>query len=232
MSESEQLLLDLAGAPSLTRDDLIVSPANLDAASLIDRWPGWVAPYAVLVGPQGCGKTHLAEIWRKNADAHVINPEELLDADLDAAQQGKPLLIDGLTPENLDETQLFHLMNAVRNAQSHMLLTTETPMEHWSIATPDLVSRVKSATTVQVAPPDDALLTGVITKLFSDRQIEVQSAVIDYIVQRIERSLGVANQLVDQLDKLALANKSSVTKPLVKRLLDSMSDGQSVHELL
>ncbi len=232
MSESEQLLLDLAGAPSLTRDDLIVSPANLDAASLVDRWPAWSAPFAVLVGPQGCGKTHLAEIWRKHSHAHRVNPGKLTDDDLDAAQHGEQLLIDGLTPENLDETRLFHLMNAVRNAKSHMLLTAESPMEHWPIDTADLMSRIKSATTIHIAAPDDTLLTGVITKLFSDRQIEVQPAVIEYIVQRTERSLGVANQLVDQLDKMALINKSGVTKPLVKKLLDSIRDGQTGQELL
>lgn len=226
MSESDQLLLDLGGAPSLTRDDLIVTSSNLDAASLVDRWPDWNGPFAVLVGPKGCGKTHLAEIWANRAQAYRLNLGAMSSADLDAAQAGKPIVIDGLTPEVLDETHLFHLMNSVRNAQSHMLLTSDTPIELWPIKTADLMSRIKSATTVTIAPPDDALLAGVISKLFSDRQVDVQVSVIQYIVQRTERSLDVANQLVQRLDKMALANKTSVTKPLVKQLLDDFENGQ------
>lgn len=226
MTESDQLLLDLGGAPSLTRDDLIVTASNLDAVSLVDRWPAWSGPFAVLVGPKGCGKTHLVEIWANRTQAYRPNLDELCGADLDAAQAGRPIAIDGLKPENLDETHLFHLMNFVRNAQSHMLLTSETPIELWPINTADLMSRIKSATTVAISPPDDALLEGVISKLFSDRQIEVQVSVIQYIVQRIERSLDVANQLVQRLDKMALANKTSVTKPLVKQMLDDFENGQ------
>jgi len=226
LSEFDQLLLDLGGAPSLTRDDLIVSPSNLDAASLVDRWPAWSGPYAALVGPKGYGKTHLAEIWSQRAQAYRLDLEASSDADLDAAQAGRPILIDGLTPENLNETQLFHLMNSVRNAQSHMLLTSDTPMAHWPIETADLMSRIKSATTVSISAPDDALLAGVIAKLFSDRQIDVQASVIQYTAQRIERSLAVANQLVERLDNMSLANKKSVTKPLVKQMLDNIENGQ------
>ena len=226
MSEFDQLLLDLGGAPSLTRDDLIVSSSNLDAASLIDRWPSWSGPFAVLVGPKGCGKTHLAEIWSDRAEAYRLDLDALSSADLDAAQAGRRITIDGLTPDRLDETHLFHLMNSVRNAQSQMLLTSDTPMEHWPIKTADLMSRIKSATTVSISPPDDALLAGVIAKLFSDRQIDVQISVIQYIVQRIERSLEVANQLVERLDKMAHVNKTSVTKQLVKQMLDNIENGQ------
>lgn len=226
MSEFDQLLLDLGGAPSLTRDDLIVSSSNLDAASLIDHWPAWNGPFAVLVGPRGCGKTHLAEIWSDRADAYRLDLGALNSADLDAAQAGRCISIDGLTPDLLDETHLFHLMNSVRNAQSHLLLTSETPIELWPIKTADLMSRIKSATTVHISPPDDALLTGVIAKLFSDRQIDVQISVIQYIVQRIERSLEVAIDLVERVDKMALQNKTSVTKPLVKQMLDNMENGQ------
>jgi chromosomal replication initiation ATPase DnaA len=226
LSEFDQLLLDLGGAPSLTRDDLIVSSSNLDAVSLVDRWPDWNGPFAVLVGPKGCGKTHLAEIWTQRAGAYQLDLDALGGDDLDAAQAGRCIAIDGLTQERLDETHLFHLMNSVRNARSYMLLTSETPMEYWPIKTADLMSRIKSATTVTISPPDDILLAGVISKLFSDRQIEVHLSVIQYIAQRIERSLDVAIQLVERLDKIALVNKTSVTKPLVKQLLDDLQNGQ------
>ena len=52
--------------------------------------------------------------------------------------------------------------------------------------------------------PDDALLKAVLVKLFVDRQLVVDTTVVDYIALRIERSLAKAAELVALLDKEAL----------------------------
>lgn len=227
MADSSQLLFDLGTKPSLTRDDLMVSTANLGAVSLIDIWPQWQAPYAILTGPKGSGKTHLAEIWRVKADAHRVNPAAFSSQDLDAAQAGKAIVIDDLTFDALDETALFHLMNAVRTSQSTMLITAATHPEFWAIKTPDLVSRIKAAINLTIQEPDDILMSLVISKLFSDRQVNVPASVIQYMVQRMERSLEAANDAVAAIDKLALETKSPVTKPLVSQVIKHLDNEQS-----
>ena len=58
---------------------------------------------------------------------------------------------------------------------------------------------------MELGEPDDDLLRRVLVKLFADRQLAVDSAVVDYIVVRMERSLQAANALVDDLDREALA---------------------------
>lgn len=227
MSDINQLILDLGGSPSLTRDDLVVSAANIDAVALVEGWPNWQAPWAILIGATGCGKSHLAEIWHAKSGAEKLVDAELTDDALDAAQNGRPILIDGLQADDFDETRLFHLMNAVRTAQSSMLITAETRPDLWSISVPDLLSRIKAATTVEIAPPDDALLRAVALKLFVDRQIQVEAGVVDYIVQRIERSLETVNHLVREIDKVALQKQARVTKPLVRDVIDGLDDGQA-----
>lgn len=221
MSKSGQLLLDLGGAPSLTRDDLVVSAANLNAASLIDNWPHWSSPWAILIGAKGYGKSHLAEVWCEVAYAHRVEPSNLSDEDLDEAQSGRPVLIDGLFDGQYDETRLFHLMNAIRNAQATMLITAENAPGLWDTKTADLNSRFKAATTVEIGEPDDALLHAVIAKLFADRQISVAPEVVDYLAMRIDRSLDSANRIVQRLDKEALVSKSRITKPFIARVLES-----------
>ncbi|WP_018687522.1 HdaA/DnaA family protein [Ahrensia kielensis] len=222
MVEANQLLLDLRGAPSLTRDDLVVSAANLNAASLIDNWPHWPSPWAVLIGAKGYGKSHLAEIWCEAAQAHRVNPSELSDVDLDEAQKGRPILIDGLSEGNFDETRTFHLMNAVRNAQQTMLITAENNPALWRLETADLRSRFKAATTVEIGEPDDALLRAVLAKLFADRQINVGPDIVEYLATRIDRSLGSANHVVNLLDREALMSKARITKPLIARVLETI----------
>ena len=114
----------------------------------------------------------------------------------------------------LDETGLFHAVNAVRAAGSHMLLTARRFPSAWGVALPDLASRLKAAATVEIREPDDLLLAGVIAKLFADRQVEVEPHVVQFLVRRIERSLATAIRVVDRLDRAALEQKTRITRGL------------------
>lgn len=220
--------LDLPASPSLSRDDLIVTDANRAAATLIERWPDWQAPVAVIVGPPGSGKTHVATVWRAIADAHALaDPLAPTAADLDAAQSGRPILADGLSPEKLDETALFHLINAVRGAGVTMLATAATNPSAWPLRTADLRSRLRAAMVAELGQPDDALLQAVAVKLFADRQVSVDPAVVAYLLPRLERSLPALAAIVDRLDRAALARKTSITRPLAAEILRAIEDEQS-----
>jgi chromosomal replication initiation ATPase DnaA len=72
---------------------------------------------------------------------------------------------------------------------------------------------------VTLAPPDDALLSAVLVKLFADRQLAVGEGVIAYLLPRIERSLAGARGVVAELDKAALSRGRAVTKQLAAEIL-------------
>lgn len=219
-----QLPLDLGHGVGYSRDELVVSRANAEAVALIDRWPDWPAPVVVLAGPSGSGKTHLAEIWRDAAGAMSLAPGSLGEG---AARLGsRPALIDDIDGGAVDEQGLFHLINAVRAAGSHLLVTARRFPAAWGIALPDLISRLKAAATVEIHEPDDLLLTGVIMKLFADRQVEVEPHVVQYIVRRIERSLGTAMRVVERLDRAALEQKTRITRTLTAEVVSAMDEGQ------
>ena len=63
-------------------------------------------------------------------------------------------------------------------------------------------------------------MTGVLAKLFADRQIEVEPGALRYLVERMERSLDAASRIVAAVDLEALAVKKRVTRPLLKRVLE------------
>ncbi len=73
----QQLTLDLAHSPALGREDFLVSPSNAAAFALVDQWPNWPTHGAVIVGPPGSGKSHLASVWQpadralRNVGAHA-----------------------------------------------------------------------------------------------------------------------------------------------------------------
>ncbi|HEV2504162.1 MAG TPA: DnaA regulatory inactivator HdaA [Mesorhizobium sp.] len=229
MERPRQLPLDLGHGTAYSRDDLVVSASNAQAATLVDRWPDWPAPVVVLAGPAGSGKTHLAEIWRDAADAIVIEAGKVAQGA--AAFDGRPVLIDDIDAGAFDQQGLFHLINNVRGAGSHLLLTARRFPAAWGTTLPDLASRLKAAATVEIHEPDDVLLAGVITKLFADRQIEVEPHVVQYLVRRIERSLATAMRVVERLDRMALEQKARITRTMAADAVSAMDEGQGEFEL-
>jgi chromosomal replication initiation ATPase DnaA len=227
-----QLPLDLGHVAASSRDDLVVSAANRDALALVERWPDWPSPVVILAGPPGSGKSHLAAIWREQARATMIPAHDVgaIQARIAAGQiegGAARALVEDADQSGLDQTGLFHLINSVRAGSGHLLLTARSFPVAWPVKLPDLASRLKAATTVEIHEPDDLLLSGVITKLFSDRQVDIESNVVQFLARRIERSLSAANQVVERLDALALERKSRITRALAGEVVSQLEEGTS-----
>ncbi|MBB1248080.1 MULTISPECIES: DnaA regulatory inactivator HdaA [unclassified Rhizobium] len=213
----EQLPLSFSHEAAQGRDDLVVSSPLSAAAALIDRWPDWPSPVVVLAGPPGSGKTHLAEIWRKTASAARLADETVDDA-VRLAEIG-PVLVEDADRNAYDQTLLFHIINAARAHGQSLLITARVRPTAWGVTLPDLMSRLKAATLVEIGPPDDALLTQVLYKLFADRQLMIDEKLAAYIVGRMERSLAAAQSIVDKLDRLALARGVKLSRALAAEVL-------------
>ncbi len=223
-----QIPLDLGHVPGHSRDEMVVSDANRSAVALVDSWPDWPASAVVLAGPAGSGKSHLAAIWAEQADAIAIDTSDSGSwaRSLERCLERRgPALVDD-ADLRLDEEALFHLMNAVRASGAHLLLTSRRFPSAWGVRLPDLASRLKAAATVEISEPDDHLLAAVITKLFSDRQVEVEPHVVQFLVRRIERSLSTAIDVVDRLDRAALEQKTRITRTLAAQTLSALDHGQ------
>jgi chromosomal replication initiation ATPase DnaA len=217
-----QLVLDLPLRTALGRDDFLVTPSNAAAVAMIDRYPDWPSYAMVLLGAPGSGKSHLLEVWRQSSGAKLIVATGLAMAALDELPPGTALAIDDAPGQGLNETALFHLFNLARQTGGHVLIATETHPVAWPVSLPDLASRLKALPVAKLEPPDDQLLRGVLVKLFADRQLVVDEPVVSYLMLRMPRSLDVARGLVAEIDRLALEEKSAVTKPLVGRVLQEL----------
>ena len=76
---------------------------------------------------------------------------------------------------------------------------------------------------IEILPPDDALLRGVLVKLFFDRQIAAEESTISFMLTRMPRSLGAARMLVAEIDRRAMEERAEVTRPFVARVLGDFS---------
>ena len=225
-----QLPLEFDHDPASGRDDLIVSDRLNAAVAIVDRWPDWPSPVVVLAGPTGSGKSHLASIWAERVGATRVSIDKPDPMVLEHAAQG-PVLIEDIDHTGFDETALFHLINAVREHGSAVLITSRLWPAGWNVGLPDLASRLKAATVVEIAEPDEELLAKVMVKLFSDRQLVVDDKIIAWLVARMERSLAAARSVVTRLDQLALARGTKITRALAAEVLAEMDAGASDIEL-
>jgi chromosomal replication initiation ATPase DnaA len=219
-----QLVLDLAHRQALGEEDFLVSRSNAAAVELIDAWPHWPHPAAIVVGPEGSGKSHLANVWRLRSAAHLVPAAELSDAIVAALAERSALVVEDLDRGLADERALFHLLNRARESAVCVLLTSREAPGDMTFRIPDLRSRLRALPVVELQSPDEALLKAVLVKLFCDRQLNVEPAVIEYLSLRMERSMEAASRVVAAVDRLALAMHRKVTRPLAAEALATLGE--------
>jgi chromosomal replication initiation ATPase DnaA len=215
-----QLAFDLEPAENFSRDDFICGAGNAAALDLVDSWPNWSARTVAIVGPDGSGKSHLAAIWAAATGARRLASRALDESVVPGALATGALALEcGAVDAELDERALFHLLNLVQEQRAFVLLTARVVPAAWPIGLPDLASRLRAVPVVTLAVPDDAMLRAVLVKLFSDRQIAVDEALISYLMVRIERSFAAARSTVATLDREALRRQRPITRALAGEIL-------------
>lgn len=218
-----QLTFDLPINSRLTRADFCVSPSNALALATIDGWQSWPNRKMVLIGPQGAGKSHIAQIWAADVSATLVAAADLATADV-AALGALPAVViedaETLAGDGDGQAALFHLHNLLAS-RAPLLVTALSPPRDWGMVLPDLASRMQASALTRLDPPDDALLAAVLAKLFNDRQLVVPANLIPYLVVRMDRSIAAARGLVDAIDAHALAKHRPITRSLVGEILES-----------
>lgn len=216
-----QLALDLGHRRALGRDDFLVSACNAEAAAWIDRWPDWPAPLRglAIVGPPGCGKTHLGAVWRQASGAVAVDAAALtVDGVPELLGDAVNAVVDDLAGLRRPQA-LLHLYNTVAERRGSVLILSRAAPARLDFGLPDLASRLATLPVATVGGPDEVLLAGVLAKHFADRQVAVREDVVAYLVARMERSFAAADRLVDGIDRLALAEGRRVDRALAKRAL-------------
>jgi chromosomal replication initiation ATPase DnaA len=232
-----QLILDLGHRPALGREDYLVAPGNQVAVDWIDRWPDWPQPGLALYGAPGAGKTHLTQVWRSRSGAVALDPHALLakeppellgDAGAGVLDDAEALWGPASSPQadadrnalrREGERRLLHVFNMMSQRGGHILFASRAAPARWPIALPDLRSRLAALPAVALGAPDEALIEAVLVKLFADRQLAVEPAVVRYLLRRMERSFAAARSAVEAIDRESLRSGRPVTVPLAGEVM-------------
>ena len=101
----------------------------------------------------------------------------------------------------------------------YLLITSKQPINLYKFKLKDLVSRISGCMVIGINLPTDDLISVILAKNFSDKQINVEKKHIDYILKRIDRSYEKISQFILTLDKYSLKKGSPFGLKLIKEVL-------------
>ncbi|ACB94939.1 Chromosomal replication initiator DnaA [Beijerinckia indica subsp. indica ATCC 9039] len=220
---ARQLTFDLAGDPCFGIEDFFVSESNENAYAMLELWPDWPDSVLLLRGPAGAGKSHLGAIWAARAGARILTARDFAaERDLESLARSGPLLIEDADAIGEAEASLFHLLNLVRHHHHALVLTARRAPDFWGLRIADLLSRLRLAPVAAIEPPDEDLMRAILVKLFLDRQLVVDTGLIEHAALHLDRSFEAARDFVERLDREALARGARITKSLAGTVLQSL----------
>ena len=218
---NDQLILKFPTYQAYKKEDFYVSPSNQEAYDFINNWPKWIKRIINIFGPSGSGKSHLASILKNKTSCLKIGSNELNEKVFLKFKTKEALIIENLN-EKISEKLLFSLWNIALQDNKYLLITSIKPISSYKFKLTDLISRVKSSLAIGIDLPGDDLISVILAKNFSDKQIKVEKKHIDYIIKRIDRSYEKISQFILTLDKYSLKKGSPFSLKLIKEVLKMM----------
>lgn len=193
---SGQIALPL-GWPARPQDDaFIVTPSNARAVQLLDRWAAWPVMAALLIGPPRSGRSLLARLFSGKSGGTVI----------DDAQTAA-------------EEHLFHAWNRAQAARRPLLIVADAAPPAWTLALPDLRSRLTASPIAELGVPDDPLVRALLEAQFVRRGLVAPPELIGWLLPRLERTHAAVLRAVELLDAAALGARRRLTVTLARDTL-------------
>ena len=201
--------------------DYYVSSNNFSAYRLIESWPNWPGKWVNIFGPKGCGKTHLSNILKKKINLiYIIDAKKVDNETISKFEKLDCLIIDNYE-KNIDEKIFYSLLNQSKQSDSYLLVNSILPLGNIKFDLKDLRSRTESFINLGIELPTDDLLRVIISKSFSDKQIEITPKISEYIIKNIERSYEKVFKFIKEIDDLSLSSGKSININLIKKVLNN-----------
>lgn len=187
----------MVGASGPSR--IVLGNANAAAFEAMALAATWPFRTAVLAGPPRAGKTLIARWFEGTGLGEAID-----DAD------------------RVDETELFHRWNRAQESGTPLLLVTGLHEAGWTIALPDLASRLGAALQLEIGAPDEEMLGELLEIHAEIRGLALGPGAASYLVPRIERSHMGIELLIETIDRLSLERKVPPTQGIWREALEEL----------
>ena len=211
-------------------NDFYVSNKNELAYKMIKKWPEWPTQVVYIYGSEKCGKSLVCKLWKDISQGIYINTSNFMEkliAQNDLTYiQNHNWIIDDVDyiisfEGNKYEEKILNLINIIKTSGKNNILMTSRKMPRFlDSGLKDLISRISSATVIEMRDPDEVLLKKIIEKYLNERNIHINDESLDYLINRIERSYKSALKFAKQIDLMSLEKKSKINKSFLKSILN------------
>jgi len=193
-------------------NNFYVNKTNIKAFELLNNKN--LIDNIILYGPNKSGKSHLANIWKNNNNAIICDNQ--IEKFILKKQN---LIIEDLFTD-LNEENIFHLINHCNMNKLKILITTNLDINQHQFILQDLLSRLKTFNYVSIEKPDDEILINVLTKLLIEKQFVIRNkGIFDFLLKRVNRTYEDIYQIVEKMDTISLEKKRQLTIPLIRELI-------------
>ncbi len=200
--------------------DFFVSSNNFSAYKLIESWPNWPGKWVNIIGPTGSGKTHLSKILEKKIKRlKVIDETNVNEKIISELRNFDCLIIDNFK-NKIEDKLLYSILNQSKQLENFIVINSKLQLNKFEIKLKDLKSRFNSFIFIGIDLPTDDLLQVIISKSFSDKQINLNPKVSEYIVKNVDRSYEKMFKFLSDLDEFSLSSGKSININLIKKVLN------------
>ena len=216
----EQLTFKFPFSKKYFEQDYFVSSNNFPAFKLIDSWPNWPGKWLNIFGESGSGKTHLSKILEsKIRKIKIVNANKVNNEIINQLNDIECLIVDSFN-NNIKESLLYSIFNQSKLLDNYILINSKYSIKNINFNSEDLRSRINSFIFIGIELPTDELLQVIITKNLSDKQININPKLIDFIINNIERSYDKLFKFLKDIDDLSLSTGKSININLIKKALN------------
>ena len=218
---SEQLIFNFPFKKNYLKQDFYVSKNNFNAYKLIESWPKWPSRLINIFGPSGCGKTHLVNILKSKIQSVIVSSDSVSNEILNTYKTKECLIIDNYN-NDISEKILYTIINQAYQDNKYLIISSTISIKKFETELLDLKSRFSSFIDIGIELPTDDLIRAILTKNFSDKQIQVSQKNIEYILKNIERSYEKINTFSNSIDSLSLTKAQPIKLNSIKKVLDEI----------
>ena len=203
-------------------EDFCIGENNYEAYKLIKEWPNWNFKGINIYGPKKSGKSYLTKIFSDKTNSKIFDGRNVNKDHLDLILNQKVLIVDNVELFN-DEVFFQTILNDFISKNKFIYLTSNKLAGSISFKLKDLISRLNSLVAVAITNPSDDLFYQILTKMLSDKQINITAKEINFILKNIERSYDAASKFFKSLDELSLLYKKKINTKIINQALTDIN---------
>ena len=186
-----QLIFKFPFKKKYYEQDFYVSENNFSAYKLIENWPNWTEKWLNIFGASGSGKTHLSLILKKKIKkVKIIDAKNINNHSISDLNNFDCVIIDNFE-NNIDEKLFYSFLNQSKQLSNFIVINSINSLQKIDFKLKDLKSRINSFVFIGIDLPTDEILQVVISKSFSEKQIQIDPKISNYIIKNVERSYEI-----------------------------------------